>query len=48
MTPRVLSVQGGYLYEKNLTATIKAMAAAKQFKQMVIYIEACESVRATW
>ena len=24
---------------------IKAMAAAKQFKQMVIYIEACESVR---
>ena len=34
---------GGYLYEKNLTATIKQMHAQKAYKQMLIYIEACES-----
>jgi legumain len=35
--------KGGYLYEKNLTATIKEMHEKKAYKQFLIYIEACES-----
>jgi len=34
---------GPYLYAKDLVATLKSMAAANKFKQLVFYLEACES-----
>jgi len=34
---------GGYLYAKDLNATITKMHEDKKYKQMAIYIEACES-----
>ena len=34
---------GPYLYAKDLISTLKSMASAKKFHQLVFYLEACES-----